>query len=351
MNSSTVKLKDKNYSIESLRFIAALAVICIHFFYPKNKELTLWINQWARFAVPFFFMVSGYFLAQKLQKNDKPSVYFKYIKKVLILYIVWQVIYFMNPPIGDIYIYGIKKAYLVKWNGFIHQRWDLIVFKGFAQHLWFFASLSLTVLYFLIFRLKRVYLMLGFSILLYLVGALTKAYVKTSIGIDPRFLGFPDKFNTNNLIFFSALPFTVGVLFSLKNWKVNIGVAFLVLIIGYGLHAAEVWWLGTQKLHQRVDYVFSTILVGLGVFMIGLARFKPLEWKPLASLGKYSLGIYGMHVLVSVWIYTTFQKLLNEEEMTQLLSYKHIILTVGTLIVSTGITYILSKIPILKNIV
>jgi len=351
MVTTKKQVNEKNYTIESLRFIAAFAVICIHFFYPKNKDLTLVINQWARFAVPFFFMVSGYFLAQKLKKDDQPIVYFQYIKKVLVLYLAWQFIYFINPPLGDIYIYGIKKAYVLKLNTFIHQRWDLIAFKGFAQHLWFFASLSLTVVYFFIFRLKRVYLMLAVSILLYIIGALTKAYVKTSIGVDPKLLGLPDKFNTNNLIFFSALPFTLGVLFSIKNWTINIWIAFTVLIIGYTIHATEVWWLGTQKLHQRVDYVFSTILIGLGVFMVGLARFKPLEWKPLSVLGKYSLGIYGMHALVSLWIYTIFQKILSENDMGVFLSYKYIFLTIGTLIVSTGITYILSKTPILKKLV
>ncbi len=345
------EISGKIYAIESLRYIGAFAVICIHFFYPKNKDFTLVVNQWARFAVPFFFMVSGYFLAQKLKKNDAPIIYWQYIKKTLLLYLGWQFIYFINPPIGDIYIYGIKKAYELKINTYINQRWDMITFKGFAQHLWFFASLSLTVGFFLIFRLKRVYLMLVISIVLYIIGALTKAYVKTSIGIDPKSLGFPDKFNTNNLIFFSALPFTLGVLCSIKNWKVNIWVAFSILIAGYLLHGYEVWWLGHLKLHQRVDYVFSTILIGLGVFFVGMARFKPLEWKPLASLGKYSLGIYGMHALISLWIYTLLQNFLSENEFSMVSQYKFLILTLGTLLVSTVITFILSKIPILKKLV
>ena len=87
----------KNNSIESVRYIAAFAVICIHYFYAKDKTLTLAVNQWARFAVPFFFIVSGYFLGEKLKKDDKVIVYWAFIKKILILYFAWQLIYFLNP--------------------------------------------------------------------------------------------------------------------------------------------------------------------------------------------------------------------------------------------------------------
>src|SRR5688500_16208409 len=213
MAGKTAQIGGRNYSIESLRYIAAFAVICIHYFYPKNDDLTLVVNQWARFAVPFFFVVSGFFLAEKLKKDDKPIVYWKYFKKCLSLYLAWQLIYFLNPPLGDIYIYGIKKAYTLKLNSVWGQTWDYVIFKAFAQHLWFFASLSLTVIYFFFFRLKRVYLMLGISIVLYIIGALTKAYAGSRYGIkvgniqfpfhiywEKIWLGVPNKFNTNNLI-------------------------------------------------------------------------------------------------------------------------------------------------------
>src|SRR5262245_58513095 len=121
-------MSNRNNSIESVRYIAAFAVICIHFFYPKNKELTLVVNQWARFAVPFFFVVSGYFLAERLKNNDKPLVYWRYLKKIFFLYIAWQFIYFIDPPLGQIYIYGFKKSYLDKLHQVTSQNWEYIIF-------------------------------------------------------------------------------------------------------------------------------------------------------------------------------------------------------------------------------
>jgi surface polysaccharide O-acyltransferase-like enzyme len=336
-------MNQKNRSIESIRYIAAFAVILIHYFYPKDKELTLIVNQWARFAVPFFFVVSGYFLAEKLKKNDAPSVYWGYFKKVLFLYIAWQFIYFINPPYGEIYIRGFYTAYSKKLHTVIDHNWEYIIFKGWSQHLWFFASLALTVAFFFIFRLKRIYWMVGISFLLYIIGALTKAYAKTAIGIPVQSLGFPKDFNTNNLIFFSAFPFSLGVLFSAKEIRMGLAASFVILIVGYILHYTEVWYLGTLKLHQRIDYGFSTFLMGLGAFLVAKNHFKLLEVQFLSNLGKFSLGIYAMHILVATYLYDFI--------FIHFKTYQYITKPIATLIVCTLVTWGMSKIPLLKKLV
>ena len=337
------KISQKNLSIETLRYIAAFAVICIHFFYPKDKQLTLIINQWARFAVPFFFVASGYFLSQKLKKNDAPPVYWNYVKKVLILYIAWQFIYFINPNhYGEIYIRGWQQAYLVKLNKVILQNWDIML-GGWAPHLWFFESLALTVCFFFLFRLKRVYGMLVLGIIFYVLGCLTKAYVKTKIGIPVSYLGLPKTFNSNYFICASALPFTLGVLISKHNIHVKWWIAFIIIIVGYALHFTEVWYLGTLKLHQRIDYGFSTFILGVGVFLLGLSRVKILESGFLAKLGGLSLGIYAIHVLTSTYIYDFIVMHFKE--------YKNFLMPPLILIFSTLISWGLSKIPVVKKLV
>ena len=133
--------------------------------------------------------------------------------------------------------------------------------------------------------------------------------------------------------------------------SVKLGWALVILAVGYALHALEIWGLGQIKLKQRVDYVFATVIIGLGVFLVGKATWKPLDWKPLASLGKYSLGIYAMHVLVAGWIHYTFKQTLNEEGYQFFKSYLYVFLTVGTLIVCTVVTWVLTKVPVLKRLV
>jgi surface polysaccharide O-acyltransferase-like enzyme len=334
----------RNNAIESVRYIAAFAVINIHYFYTKDHQITLVVNQWARFAVPFFFVVSGYFLAEKLKKDDTPAVYWGYIKKLIFLYLAWQLLYFINPAHhGEIYIRGFLKAYSQKLHLVTNQGWWYTLFTGWAAHLWFFLSLALTVAVFFLFRLKRVGWFVAVSFILYIIGVLTKAYVKTDIGLPAESLGLPKNFNTNNLIFFSAFPFSLGVLFSAKNIKVGLPVAFLILLAGYVLHFTEVWYLGTLKLHQRIDYGFSTFLMGLGAFLVAHNHFKLLEFKQLANLGKFSLGIYAMHVMVASYLY--------EFIIIHYKTYKHVLIPLSTLIVCTGITWVLAKIPGVKRLV
>lgn len=338
-------MSKKIYSIESIRFIAAFAVICIHYFYPKHKELALIVNQWARFAVPFFFVASGYFLGEKLKTNDKPIIYWNFIKKLLILYIGWQLIHFLIlPPIWDeIYLRGIILAYTKRLHAVIYQRWDLIIFRGWSQHLWFFFSLAQTALLFFLFRAKRIYWFVGVGLLLWIIGALTKAYAKSKIGIDVQDMGLPKNFNTNNLIFFSSLPFGLGLLLSIKSIRFSLITSFIILLMGYALHSLEIWYLGQIKLKQRVDYVFTTFLVGVGAFLVGLARFKPLDWKMLGNLGKYSLGIYAMHIIVANYLYTYL--------LWHWKGLNYLLIPLCTLLVSTIISFIMGKIPVIKKLV
>lgn len=320
-------------------------MICIHYFYPKHKELGLIVNQWARFAVPFFFVASGYFLGEKLKLNDKPVIYWNFIKKLLILYLGWQLIHFLIlPPIWDeIYLRGLIPSYTKRLHAVIYQRWDLMLFRGWSQHLWFFFSLAQTALLFFVFRTKRIYWFVGLAAILWIVGALTKAYAKSSLGIDVISMGLPKNFNTNNLVFFSSLPFALGLLLSIKTIRLSLFTSFLILAIGYALHSLEIWYLGQIKLKQRVDYVFSTFLIGVGAFLVGLNRFKPLDWKLIGNLGKYSLGIYAMHIIVANYLYAYL--LWNWKD------YKYILIPITTLLVCTIVTFIISKIPLLKKLV
>ena len=63
----------KNKSIYTLKAIACICVILIHCGLKKNIGIT--INSISRFAVPFFFIVSGYFS----YSYEKPKLRKRYI--------------------------------------------------------------------------------------------------------------------------------------------------------------------------------------------------------------------------------------------------------------------------------
>ena len=91
-------------AIDILRIIAILAVIMIHSstrtIETTGNDLlripwTLFLNQISRFAVPLFFMISGFVLELSYSFNTN---YFEYLKKrfsrILIPYVFWSFIYF-----------------------------------------------------------------------------------------------------------------------------------------------------------------------------------------------------------------------------------------------------------------
>lgn len=130
-----VEKKERNQSIELCRLTAAIAVVFIHVALPD--PIGGWINCLCRFAVPFFFMVSGYF------SFGRDSVWVKgQLVKVLklnlyapMLYYAWKYIEFYRGSglwafLGDeVFHQGIFMQWLIQHIG-----------PG-AGHLWFLSAL------------------------------------------------------------------------------------------------------------------------------------------------------------------------------------------------------------------
>ncbi|HUD05280.1 MAG TPA: acyltransferase [Patescibacteria group bacterium] len=101
---SEEKQKLYNPVVDILRIISILAVIIIHTttrtletsaFALTKIPWTLFLNQAARFAVPLFFMISGFVLELNYHLHES---YLTYLKKrfsrIMVPYIFWSVIYY-----------------------------------------------------------------------------------------------------------------------------------------------------------------------------------------------------------------------------------------------------------------
>ena len=94
--------------VEFFRIFAAFAVICIHFppfaettWIPYHKILYCAISHFCRFAVPFFFLVSGFFYGKNLEKSQQPAFLVgKRIKRFMFLFVAGSIIYILLPEIG-----------------------------------------------------------------------------------------------------------------------------------------------------------------------------------------------------------------------------------------------------------
>ena len=89
-------------SVDAIRVLAIVSVIVIHTAPFQTQPLlgegelyaAIIINQVARFAVPFFFILSGYFWALKFSNDSmviQPTL--KVIKRIALIFIAWSLIY------------------------------------------------------------------------------------------------------------------------------------------------------------------------------------------------------------------------------------------------------------------
>ena len=96
--------KQYKIAVDVLRILSILAVIFIHTTtrtlevsaYALQKiPFTLFLNQIFRFAVPMFFMISGFILELNYHINESYITYLKKrLNRILIPYVFWSVVYY-----------------------------------------------------------------------------------------------------------------------------------------------------------------------------------------------------------------------------------------------------------------
>jgi len=175
-------------SVDSIRLIAILSVIAIHTrpFSLSSEEfnslyyyLDLTINQLARFAVPFFFAISGYFYGVKINKGKCPLLTAKnMLFKLTILYLGWSLIYFMPYNLSTIYEYGILGPFEFAYGNIMNSIDNPIefIFQGSKTHLWFLVSLIICTSITTIFvKIDAIPALILVSLTLYFIGVFAKS--------------------------------------------------------------------------------------------------------------------------------------------------------------------------------
>lgn len=286
-------------SVDVFRSIAILAVIAIHTNPFKTQssaigstlDLAIVINQAARFAVPFFFIISGYFWAAKFEDVEgiyAPTV--KMAKRIAFLLIAWSIIYLLPWNVYDSFEYGpMGPAKVFYWNLTLAVRRPLTtIMQGTKVHLWFLVGLLCSLfLSAILLRMQRARLLIALAVTLYVIGLAGKAYADSP-------LGFHINFDFRNGPFFSLIFFVTGYLLQQRQPRDSwFPIGMWISIFGMALHSFEllllhkVW--GTT---MAQDYVAGTYFFGTGAAIMALSYNKLLIFPRAALIGPLVLGIY-----------------------------------------------------------
>ncbi|MEW8969997.1 MAG: acyltransferase [Mesobacillus sp.] len=298
-------IMQRNYAIDFIKFFAILAVVIIHTF-PSNDQLGYFVlDNLSRFAVPFFFVASGYLFSLKVIDNPQSFAYFKkYVTKILKIYVSWLIFYASYDVIRILLTNGNVKTELAKYKE------NLTVLNLFyygqgtsGYQLWFVISLvwSIVILY-LFYRLKRIRLLLVIAFCLNLLGLFGQSYsVFDELPVS----------TTRAALYISLFYIVMGFwLASVHTWrKYSARTYFYLFCIFTILQVIEGLWLQKGLESKHGEYFFSTIFLTLFLFLYALS--KPHLGKNLliTKIGGNSLGIYAIHIFFIDMVDVLFSKI------------------------------------------
>lgn len=322
-------------TVDILRIVSILAVIAIHTttrtiefsnFDLESIPLTLLFNQASRFAVPLFFMISGFVLELNYVTGQS---YFGFLKKriekLFIPYLFWSAIYyFLVYPVG-------RNPFFIK----------SLLFGDASYQLYFIPSLLL--FYFIFPILYKYFRIIGnnlFLLFLFLtqVAILYFDYYERSLLIPYPLL----------ISILNFFPFVFGIYISIyyEKFKLLISKKSIVLLLFFlTLGSLSIifkeGYFGYINTHNYQTFysqwrpsvlIYSLSLSGL--FYLFFNKLKANE-KVVKSIAGKSFLVFLIHVIVLELISNFVPNLVRVD-----------ILYFGSVVlISFGFSYVLHKIP------
>lgn len=279
----------RNYTIDTVRLIASFFVVVLHVNLTiLDEDVVAAIMLSCRWAVPFFFIVSGYFFQSRFERDPKTSIK-KNCIRLLKIFLLATIIYW---PVAYLRTGELLKLYYL--------------YNGTFFHLWFLSSMigGFIFLYF-IFWLRLSYNVILVFCLLILAFVLFKdsyANVFTSSHKHTTFYSH-HRWPLSIPFLFIGMYFRKNAdkLYSYLNWQIGAGLVIAGFLLQ--LHEARFLKYLTQYPPDRHEFLIGTLLFAVGAFIISLtitsAKSKFSDWGE-----SYSLLIYLYHPLVDALVAT-----------------------------------------------
>ena len=326
-------------SLELGRLIAMFAIIALHsqifMTYLLVDDVPVFgyiFNQITRFAVPFFFILSGYLIQPKLSASPLKT-FTNYSSPLFKIWLVWSALSIALPFNWNT---AMTEGYITERSGYIN--WILqnpinTLFEGGLVHLWFIPALIIAVaIITLLIHFNKQPLILPIALILYIYGVLGGSY-QSLTEIWPPFF-------TRNGPFFSTLMVVIGFEFRRRNISLSSFKSLALLTIGFAIHFSEVYWLTLHDVPANMhDFLVGTPLLASGLFLFLLSKPQLGNHPITFKLSQHVLGIYVCHLLFVV----VFLNITGMMGIT--LALRDFIIVFGTATLSTVFVLGVNKTP------
>ncbi|MCJ1805963.1 acyltransferase [Flavobacterium covae] len=268
----------RNNNLDVLKIIMAFLVIALHIF-PVSKETGIEglisyeiASGITRIAVPTFFLISGYFLRNKL--NDKPYLW-KYTKRILLLYVVWQFIYLPD----------LIRFYNLGW----FSKSDMILKLIYGYwHLWYLLATTIAVGLLYLLRDLSTAIKTKLILFLLIVGYSFQIGIQSN-RLDLMFL-YKIIGTTRNYLFFALPMMMIGTMYD--KWKNEITKCKWLFIPLWIILLIEVGMYYRYKV-KAMDFLLTLPLLSMLTFYWINESHQSFIQKTIPAT--LSLGIYLCH--------------------------------------------------------
>jgi len=325
--------KEEWIAIDYARIFCVLLIVSIHL--PVFASVDMFLSHYfnhviCRIAVPFFFISSGFFVADKIGVKGS----YKYVCRVLTLYLVYNIIYIPQS------LYGLALRH-EDINYIFDTIKGLVVVGGYMQ-LWYLISLAFAVfaLQLMVSRLRlndKTIACLG--AVLYLIGVIGNSYKEVLTSFDITLIThYYAFFGTMRNGLFFGIPFVAaGYLIKKNSFRIkNIGYLkwTIVFVICMLIESSVIYRYFNSGEKDMMFFTFpASVCFFLTVCFINQNKEKT-EW-----IGKkcreYSVTIFGMHILV--YFYLNRYLIDNGFYMSEHTVIQYILVISATLVLSAVI--------------
>lgn len=292
--------KNRKNGIDLFRLIGAFFIMCIHTNYGNlNQEYVDSLRLVSRWAVPFYFIATGFFLGNKIDYNNLD---FKRIEKnvsmLISILIISSIIYL---PLD--FIHGNNINSIVN------------ILTGSYFHLWFIGGLLVGYIFiWYLYYIKKSKALPYISIFILLLALLTDSY--------DQFFNLSLDYTLFSVLI--SIPFMyIGIILSKTDTiLVSINLLIGLVLLGFAIQfiEAELFLKLFNYNKYTHQFLIGTIITAIPLFVISskinLKENRFSEWGK-----KHSLSIYLYHPLIYEFMRVTLNKIApNNQEAINLFS-------------------------------
>lgn len=256
--------KNGNHTVDLLKFLGSVMIFTMHFsaFRDYGQMSFVW-EILTRWAVPFYFVTSAYFLFRKGKDgNITRGTLLKYIKRIAVLYLLWLVVNLPSVFYSRLYTPGVQN--LKTWWLFFRSAFLSSTFTGS----WYLVSCMFSAFFvYLLSKKLRSRSVLLITFLMQSVCIATSVYR----GLLPS--------SATELLYLVCFPLNIfgGVFyFALGKWisekehffkNLRFGDCAFLAALFYGLYILEIYFTKSCGIYGGSDEAFSLLPASLFIFL------------------------------------------------------------------------------------